>query len=341
MAAAPLASGLHPPEVSVIFLAYQQEAFVAEAVRSILAQTGVVAEIILSDDASTDQTYARMAAAAAGYSGPHTVVLRRNTANQGIDHIVQVVELATCEVMVMAHGDDVSEPQRCGRLLEALRQTGAYVASSNYLEIDAAGRTLGLGQPAGEARSLAAEDLAAEGWRPWLFGASLAWRRAVYTAFPRLDAAYLPLGHDTLVPFRGAVLGGLAYVPAPLLRYRRHTGQWGHLLHDHSAPEAWRESLYALAIMPRLAMDSDLRHLRERASPADQPRLTELHQFVRERILLLTAEWVTARQALRRQGWRPTWLRPEARPGRLNGLGALRENLRNLYRRMRWQLFRR
>ena len=197
-----------------------------------------------------------------------------------------------------------------------------------------------------EARPLTAEDLADLGWRPWLFGASLAWRRAVYTEFPRLAAAYLPIGHDTLVPFRGAVLGGLAYLPEPLLRYRRHPRQWSHQLHDHSAPEAWRESQYSAAMMPRLAMERDLRHLLaqpHRAAPAERDRLAALHQRVVARILLLNAEWVGVRQTLYRQGWRPTWVRREtfAQTGRLHGLGALRETGRNLYRRLRWQLFRR
>ena len=46
---------------------------------------------------------------------------------------------------------------------------------------------------------------------------------------------------------------------------------------------------------------------------------------------------------LYRQGWRPTWVRREAfaQTGRLHGLGALRETGRNIYRRLRWQLFRR
>jgi len=246
-------------------------------------------------------------------------------------------------VMVMAHGDDISEPDRCRRLLDTLNQTGAYVASSNYLEIDAGGHPLSLGQPAGEPRPLTAEDLATGGWRPWLFGASLAWRRAVYTAFPRLDSAYLPIGHDTLVPFRGAVLGGLAYVPEPLLRYRRHPQQWSHVLHDHATPEGWHESQYSAAMLPRMAMERDLRHRLATAAPADRPRLAALHEYVVARILLLTAEWVATRQALYRQGWRPTWVRRETfnRTGRLHGLGVLRETGRNVYRRLRWQLFRR
>ena len=85
------AAALPAPEVTVVFLAYNQEAYVTAAVQSVLAQTGVVAELILSDDASTDRTYEKMAAAVAGYTGPHQVVLRRNAVNQGIDHIVQVV----------------------------------------------------------------------------------------------------------------------------------------------------------------------------------------------------------------------------------------------------------
>jgi len=338
---APGAAG--QPELTVVFLAYQQEAFVAEAVRSVLAQAGVVAEIILSDDASSDGTFRAMSAAVAGYRGPHQVVLRRNKVNQGIDHIVQLVDLANCDAMVMAHGDDISEPNRCRRLLDEMQRTGADVVSSNYLEIDTAGRPMGLNTDGDPTDGYTAEEIAISGWRRGMFGATLAWRRAVYTQFPRLDAQYLPIGHDTLVPFRGALLGGMRYVNEPLLHYRRHTGQWQHVLHDHRARETWEESQYSAAIMPRLAMARDLEHLlsQDTLPTAERQRLEALHSMVRENILALAAEWVQVRQGLYRQGWRSTWVSRQefAKTGRIHGLGVLREAARNSFRRWRWQLF--
>lgn len=48
------------PLVTVILLTYNQENLVAMAVESLLAQTYSPLEIILSDDASTDNTFAVM-----------------------------------------------------------------------------------------------------------------------------------------------------------------------------------------------------------------------------------------------------------------------------------------
>ncbi|MEO8808402.1 MAG: glycosyltransferase, partial [Burkholderiaceae bacterium] len=72
------------PLASLLLIAYQQEKTVAQAVAGALSQTYTPLEIILSDDASNDGTFAAMQAAVAGYTGPHHILLNRNPRNLGI-----------------------------------------------------------------------------------------------------------------------------------------------------------------------------------------------------------------------------------------------------------------
>jgi glycosyltransferase involved in cell wall biosynthesis len=79
---APAASDTHRPLVSILLIAYNQEKQITDAVRSALAQTYAPLEIIISDDASSDATFAAIEAAITGYNGPHKVIARRNAANK-------------------------------------------------------------------------------------------------------------------------------------------------------------------------------------------------------------------------------------------------------------------
>lgn len=101
------------PLITFALLAYNQEQFVEEAVQGALSQTYSPLEIILSDDCSTDQTYAIMSDMARAYIGPHKVCCRKNSSNLGIaSHYNSVVGLATGELIVQAAGDDISMPDR-------------------------------------------------------------------------------------------------------------------------------------------------------------------------------------------------------------------------------------
>lgn len=64
----------HPSLVSFILVAYNQEDFIEEAIISAINQNYEPLEIIISDDASTDQTFKIAKAAIDRYKGPHHVI---------------------------------------------------------------------------------------------------------------------------------------------------------------------------------------------------------------------------------------------------------------------------
>src|SRR5437867_2275570 len=87
--------------------AFNQERFIEEAVRAAFAQTYSPLEIILSDDCSEDRTFDIMREMAAGYKGPHRVILNRNPKRRSIGgHVNRLVEVSKGELIITAAGDD-------------------------------------------------------------------------------------------------------------------------------------------------------------------------------------------------------------------------------------------
>ncbi|MCP4081907.1 MAG: glycosyltransferase [Planctomycetaceae bacterium] len=99
--------------VTIALISYNQERFIDEAVRSVLAQDYTKLQIILSDDASTDSTFERMKEIGQSYSGSGNLIIRQSAVNRGLaQHVNEVVALATGELIVLCAGDDINAPSR-------------------------------------------------------------------------------------------------------------------------------------------------------------------------------------------------------------------------------------
>lgn len=208
------------PLASLLLIAYQQQNTVAEAVASALSQTYSPLEIILSDDASSDGTFAAMQAAVAGYTGPHRIVLNRNPANLGIGaHLSHLVGLSKGEMLFVAAGDDVSLPQRCERVMQAWRVSNQRLdlIASALIDIDEAGHTGAVIMPSDLATYQNAADWLAR--PPFVVGAAQAWTRRVFERFGPLPAGVV--AEDLVMVLRAVMSGGALTLAEPLVRYRR------------------------------------------------------------------------------------------------------------------------
>ena len=208
------------PLVSILLIAFNQQATVAEAVAGALAQTWSPLEILISDDASTDGTFAAMEAAAASAAGPHRVILNRNPRNLGIGaHLSHLVSLSHGELLVVAAGDDVSLPQRCERLVEAWLASGRRLdlIASALEDLDEQGRVHARITPSDLSSYRNAADWLAR--PPFVVGAAQAWTRRLFDRFGPLPPGVV--AEDLLMVFRAIVSGGALTLPEPLVRYRR------------------------------------------------------------------------------------------------------------------------
>ena len=218
--------------VTLAIIAYNQEALIRDAVAGAFAQDHQPLEILLSDDCSTDGTFAIMEEMAAGYSGPHRIRLNRNATNLGlIGHVNRIFELAEGVLIVPNAGDDISLPDRCRRLHDAFRRGGSQFLYSDALAMAPDGTTLGTRSRRALVDEQAGIAAAMRGRRS-VIGATCAWGRQLFDVFGPITE---PGAYEDAVLFtRGRLLGQVDHVPRALVRYR----QGGHSRGDESLE--WR-----------------------------------------------------------------------------------------------------
>lgn len=206
--------------VTFAMFTFNQAQYVRDAVLAALAQDCPPMEIILSDDCSSDDTFAIMQDVVSGYCGPHHVILRQERPNRGlIGHVNSVLGIARGEYIVLAAGDDVSHPDRVAALMESMSNRPLLI-HSDFEFMDEAGRQLSMERPY---EALLSRDLAViAGARALYVGATGCWHRDLFDKFGPIHCA--GAYEDLVMGYRAALAGRVAYVDRPLVRYRIGTG---------------------------------------------------------------------------------------------------------------------
>jgi glycosyltransferase involved in cell wall biosynthesis len=207
------------PLVTFTICSYNQERYIREAVRGALAQTHFPLQIIMSDDCSQDSSFEILQEEAECYKGPHEITLNRNERNLGmIGHFNRLMELAKGDLVVVAAGDDVSLPDRTEELVRVWASGGYSCVWSGATIIDDEGHRVGELSP----WSIGSwKDVIRRNLNGGVGGAVAAWDPRLFDIF-----GPLPEGarhEDYLLEFRAALLGGIACIDKPLVKYRRHS----------------------------------------------------------------------------------------------------------------------
>ena len=198
------------------------------------------------DDASDDGTWERVCERVGRYSGPHRLITVRQGANVGAaKNFYGALERTDAEFLVLAHGDDISQPHRVQRLAETWLDTGASLIASQVMTGPDPDRSKPLAPQSDPSGPISLGQLCQVSWSPRQLGASFAFERRVLTEFGPFDRSRLPRGGDHVLPTRAALLGGFHYLSEPLLFWRRHPGQMTLQTADfsggeHSHGETWR-----------------------------------------------------------------------------------------------------
>jgi len=209
------------PFVSAVLLSYNCAEFIAEAMRSVLNQDCEPMEVVVSDDASEDETVAILVRELNSYHGPHRIDIRRRSKNSGSKsaHLNDVLRRVSGEIIVSFDGDDISEICRIPSIVKAFRcNPMVHAVYSSYSLIDEAGRPLGSGSvphPSSKVNTKA--------WfanvDAYASGGTLAIRRTVFERFGSLDP---DIHEDVVLPFRASLLGEVKYLDEELVKVRRH-----------------------------------------------------------------------------------------------------------------------
>jgi len=216
--------------LSILIACHNHARYLRRSVESVLAQTRLPNEILLVDDASSDDTGAIMAEIAA--LDPARIRLIRNLTNAGLIGVVQQgVDAMRSDYVTFCAADDWLFPEFCEtamRLLEAHPEAAIFNALGR--SIDDAGRDLGLDTgpvPAsiagylspGACRALVLEH------DSWFLGYTAVYRRDALRAMGRYDPE-LGSFFDNFVSRMLAMRHGACFAPVPLAAARKASGTY-------------------------------------------------------------------------------------------------------------------
>jgi GT2 family glycosyltransferase len=209
------------PRVSVLLPVWNAEAFLAEAIESVLRQTFSSFELIVIDDGSTDRTAAIVEEFA--NLDERVRVLRRP--HEGISLALNTgIADARGEYVARMDGDDISVPDRLERQVAYLDTHPACVALGSWIEvIDETARHIGLKTFAttnDEISTALLRGISA------MAHPTVVTRRDVLRAAGGYDPRRYP-SEDLDLWLRLSERGELANVAEALLRHRRHKAAVG------------------------------------------------------------------------------------------------------------------
>lgn|GEM_PF-2084644 len=299
------------PKVTIALFTYNQEQWVRASLESVLAQDYANLEIIVSDDASSDGTVGVIESVLAEHAGSTQAEVRLVARQKNLrrEHTPTIGREATGDLVVIAHGDDLSFPDRVSKVVEVWKATRSGWVGCNAIQVDADGRAAGPYLPGQKQVTLGLSEVAG-GWRGEMLGATGAFEPSLFTdpAFIPTDDVPLPGGWDHILPFRAALRGeGLSWTPEPLVAYRRHPGQRSREINDWTAGnEVWEETLRAHSLPVLTHLRHELQHyLKHHPERADLRRFAPV---LDQAVLQFLDDWARIRSQLRSAGWKTTWL---------------------------------
>jgi glycosyltransferase involved in cell wall biosynthesis len=199
------------PAISVVVASYNGERFIAEQLRSILAQLSPDDELIVSDDDSTDGTAERVERE----SDPRIRLLRSRQRVGYVRNFERGFAAARGSTIFLSDQDDVWLPGKVTEMMSALRAKAC--AASDAIVVGESLEQLHASYfEYRKARTFSTLEIL---MRPPVIGATLALRSAYLATLLPVPAG---VPHDVWFSFNAAWHGELQIIRRPLILYRRH-----------------------------------------------------------------------------------------------------------------------
>jgi glycosyltransferase involved in cell wall biosynthesis len=298
---------------SVVLATCDSARYLGDLLESLCRQTQPPFELVVEDDASEDETPALLSAFAERAPFPVRYELREERAGH-VRAFLRGARRSDGDAIAFCDHDDVWEPRKLAVCARELGRTDALLALHTARLVDEDLHDLGRDwPPVGRARLL--PPLGLIGLDIDTPGLAMVFRRELLDVFDfdsRPPSRYLRDGqmlHDEWVTFTAGVLGSIAVVPEPLVRYRQHGSNqsgWVRRRRDTTLRPALQDYEDAARYLEGCA-----RYL-EPARAAEGPRAQRI------------AEGAAAyRRAARRWALRAALYRTEGRGRRARMLGRL------------------
>ena len=212
------------PLISLAIVTYNHEKYILDALKGAASQTYSPLEIIVSDDASSDQTASLINDFVREYKGPHAWRVNVNKSNKGIlGNCSDVLLLAKGQLIVWSDGDDVSLPRRaeaCYEHFQAHPEHDYFICKAEWMDEHGKQIPADFGHPVSRAGVI---------WNihhriPGAWGTCSCHHRRLYDFFGMMCTPRLRL-IDAALAFRAVLLGGqVNFMEEKLVHYRQHAG---------------------------------------------------------------------------------------------------------------------
>ena len=248
----------HNPLVSVVLASYNGEKYIEEQIKSILQQTYSPIELIIADDASTDNTVSIIRQFQASHS---CIKLFTSKCNEGyIKNFEKGMSMATGEYIALSDQDDIWEEEKLCRLMEEIGNH-ELIYSDSLLIYD---NGVSMNKKLSDVKRLVDFDdclcYTIGGSVPG--HAMLISQRLITQCYP------FPPGipHDYWIGFVATFRGTMKFIPEALVRYRQH---YNNIAGIPGSP--YRQSHKNRENETQLAIKSRMKLLFEKC-PADLPQ---------------------------------------------------------------------
>lgn len=215
------------PSISVALCTHNGATYIEEQLVSILEQLPAPQQLVVSDDASSDDTIARVREVAARYPAVELMVFE-NTPPLGVTkNFEQAIRACSGDLIALSDQDDVWHPGRLALFVAGFvtRPDVALIHSDARL-IDAAGESLGhtlaraLGVSAAEVASIHNGDaFSALLRRNLVTGACTVFRRSLVEYAAPFPAGWV---HDEWLGVIAAAVASTDFIDEPTIDYRQH-----------------------------------------------------------------------------------------------------------------------
>ena len=289
------------PLVSVIVGVYNKERFIGECLRSVLAQTYTNWELIVVDDASTDNSLAEAERTIGGDSRARILRREKNSGHPSVPRN-NALAVAKGDILMLLDGDDVWIPRKMEtQVAWMLAHPSFRFCHARCWKIDEDGNTLQIRHEAGLPPSGDYRQPLAE--RMWVATSTMALWHDLYEKVGGFNEARIWAGEeDGEFAWRCAKVTEFGTLQEPLVKYRVSGENWTSkkwkgvgrdymfYTHIHARPDLWQD-----VMSPR-----EMRHLLSQIA-------VEGSQYWRTRCDFTKAGWFAFR-ALRHAHFTPaTW----------------------------------
>jgi glycosyltransferase involved in cell wall biosynthesis len=245
------------PPITVVLICYNQEDFIADAIRAILNQDYPNTFLVISDDSSSDGTYDAAALVLAEENTGDRAKLYRTPRNLGLlGNFAFACSKADTDLIVIAAGDDISKPERVSVIQKAWATTGADVICSEFDVVDEHGQPVKY-ESTNTSGHYNSGPLFKKDFQYFYAGATACYSKRILNEFFKVD---YPHGSEDAGLLYFALFNNYTVyrIPQKLIYYRRHSGSMSQAGQDSIIDQEVYSQKHAFRLLETLIF---LKHL--------------------------------------------------------------------------------